>query len=43
MVLPFSHIDDKMFNVKVPLISELRRLYIIKAEDSIKQFRSGWM
>jgi branched-chain amino acid aminotransferase len=40
MVLPFSHIDDKKFNVKVPLISELRRLYIIKAEDSIKQFRS---
>jgi len=40
MVLPFSHIDDKEFNVKVPLISELRRLYIIKAEESIRQFRS---
>lgn len=40
MVLPFSHIDDKEFNVKVPLIDELRRLYINKAEDSIKQFRS---
>lgn len=39
MVLPFSHIDDKDFNVKVPLISELRRLYIIKAEESIRQFR----
>ena len=39
MVLPFSHIDNKRFNVKVPLISELRRLYIIKAEESIKQFR----
>ena len=39
MVLPFSHIDDKEFNVKVPLISELRRLYIIKAEESIRQFR----
>ena len=40
MVLPFSHIDNKRFNVKVPLISELRRLYIIKAEESIRQFRS---
>jgi len=39
MVLPFSHIDDKKFNVKVPLISELRRLYIIKAEESVRQFR----
>ena len=40
MVLPFSHIDNKRFNVKVPLISELRRLYIIKAEESIGKFRS---
>jgi len=40
MVLPFSHIDDKVFNVNVPLISELRRLYILKAEKSIKEFRS---
>jgi branched-chain amino acid aminotransferase len=40
MVLPFSHIDDKKFNVKVPLISELRRFYIIKAEESIGKFRS---
>ncbi len=39
MVLPFSHIDDKEFNVNVPLISELRRLYIIKAEESIRLFR----
>ncbi len=40
MVLPFSQIDDKVFNVNVPLISELRRLYILKAENSIKEFRS---
>jgi branched-chain amino acid aminotransferase len=40
MVLPFSQIDDKVFNVNIPLISELRRLYILKAEKSIKEFRS---
>lgn len=39
VVLPFSHIDDKEFNVNIPLISELRRLYIIKAEESIRLFR----
>ena len=40
MVLPFSQIDNKSFNVNVPLLGELRKLYIIKAEESIKQFRS---
>lgn len=40
MVLPFSQIDDKFFNVKVPLIEDLRRLYILRAEESIERFRS---
>lgn len=40
MVLPFSCIDDKAFEVRVPLINKLRDLYILKAEESIKKFRS---
>lgn len=40
-VLPFSCIDDKTFNVRVPLIQELRSLYKIKAEESIMPFRSS--
>lgn len=40
-VLPFSCIDDKNFNVRVPLIEKLRSLYLRKAEESIAQFRSG--
>jgi branched-chain amino acid aminotransferase len=39
-VLSFCCIDDKKFNVKVPLIENLRSLYIKKAEESIAQFRS---
>jgi branched-chain amino acid aminotransferase len=40
MVLPFYCIEDKAFNVKSPLIKMLRQLYIIKAEESIRTFRS---
>ncbi|HBE40903.1 MAG TPA: hypothetical protein DDW27_06795 [Bacteroidales bacterium] len=40
VVLPFSQIDENLFNVSIPLIEELRRLYIIKAEESINRFRS---
>jgi branched-chain amino acid aminotransferase len=40
MVLPFYCIDDKPFNVRVPLIEKLRSLYILKAEESIALFRS---
>lgn len=40
MVLPFSQIDDKTFKVGVPVIEELRRLYQIKAAESISRFRS---
>jgi len=41
LVLPFYSIDDKYFNVSIPLIGNLRKLYIEKAEESIRQFRSG--
>ena len=39
MVLPFYCIDDKFFNVKHPLIGKLRKLYLIKANESIRLFR----
>ena len=39
MVLPFSCIDDKFFDVKLPLMRELRKLYMKKAEASISRFR----
>jgi branched-chain amino acid aminotransferase len=38
MVLQFSSIGDVIFNVRVPLIETLRRLYVMKAEESIKRF-----
>lgn len=41
IVLPFCCVDSKKFKVSNPLISELRRLYIAKAEESIIRFRSG--
>lgn len=40
MVLPFSCINDKYFDVKLPLLKELRQLYIQKAEESIIHFSS---
>jgi len=40
MVLPFYCIEDKIFNVRSPLVRLLRQLYIIKAEESIRTFRS---
>jgi len=39
-VLPFYCIDDIPFNVKQPLIDKLRKLYLLRAEDSIRAFRS---
>ena len=39
MVLPFSIIDDKSFNVKLPLMQRLREQYVAKAEESISHFR----
>jgi branched-chain amino acid aminotransferase len=41
MVLPFSSVDDKVFRVRLPLIENLRKLYLIKAEESVNLFRSG--
>jgi branched-chain amino acid aminotransferase len=40
MVLPFSSIDDRNFNVAYPVIEKLRKLYILKAEASMTFFRS---
>jgi branched-chain amino acid aminotransferase len=40
MVLPFYCIDDKFFNVRLPLMERLRNLYIAKAGESILLFRS---
>jgi branched-chain amino acid aminotransferase len=40
MVLPFCRIDNSPFDVKLPLMAELRKLYIEKAEESIRQFSS---
>lgn len=39
MVLPFCCIDDKYFNVKLPLMEKLRKLYMLKVEESIRSFR----
>jgi branched-chain amino acid aminotransferase len=38
MVLHFNCIGDIYFNVRVPLIEELRKLYLIMAEGSILRF-----
>ena len=40
MVLPFYCIDDKFFNVKHPLMERLRKLYLVKAEESTLHFRT---
>ncbi len=40
MILPFYCIDDKFFNVRLPLIERLRNFYIAKAGESIRLFRS---
>jgi branched-chain amino acid aminotransferase len=39
MVLPFYCIDDKIFKVRIPLIEKLRKLYLIKADESMQRFR----
>jgi len=40
VVLPFNCIDDKIFKVTLPLMERLRKLYIIKADESIRLFRT---
>lgn len=39
MVLPFCCINGTFFNVKLPLIDKIRKLYLQKAEESVKLFR----
>jgi branched-chain amino acid aminotransferase len=40
MILPFYCIDDKFFNVRLPLMEKLRNFYIEKAGESVRLFRS---
>lgn len=40
MVLPFSCIDNITFSVRHPLIGKLRKLYMMKMEESINRFRT---
>ena len=40
MVLPFCRIDDITLNVELPLMERLRMLYTVRAEESIRRFRS---
>jgi len=40
MVLPFCCIDNKLFSVRQPLIAKLRKLYMMRVEESIIRFRS---
>src|SRR5664280_1239779 len=40
MVLPFNCIGDKYFNVRLPMVERLRKLYLEKAEASIGLFRA---
>jgi branched-chain amino acid aminotransferase len=42
MVLPYCCIDDIRFNVKLPLLEELRRQYVLKVEESIRLFRPDY-
>ena len=42
MVLPFSCIDDKFYKVSLPLMEKLRKLYILKADESISLFRTDY-
>lgn len=39
MVLPFYCINDQLFNVKLPLMEKLRKLYMVRVEESIRLFR----
>ena len=40
MVLPFCCIDNNFFNVKVPMIETLRKLYLRRAEETFSLFRA---
>jgi branched-chain amino acid aminotransferase len=40
VVLPFCCIEEKSFNAGLPLMAKLRELYLLRAEESIRTFRS---
>jgi branched-chain amino acid aminotransferase len=40
VVLPFCCIENKYFDVGIPVMAKLRELYIMEAEESIRTFRS---
>lgn len=40
MVLPFNSVDEVRFNVTLPLMEKLRKLYMIRADESLKHFRN---
>jgi len=42
MVLPFNQINNKYFNVNVPLVEKLRDLYVLKVEESIRHLRTEY-
>ena len=39
-ILPFCCIGDKLFDVELPLLERLRKLYMARAEESMIRFRS---
>lgn len=39
VVLPFSYIDTRQYKVNLDILARLRNLYLLKAEDSVRQFR----
>ncbi len=39
LILPFNRIDNIHFNVRLPVIEKLRKLYMMMAEESIRLFR----
>ncbi len=40
MVLPFRSVNERRFNFRLPLITNLRRLYIEKVQESLLNFRA---
>jgi branched-chain amino acid aminotransferase len=42
MVLPFSQINNVSFNIKLPVIETLRKLYLDKAQASILEFGASY-
>lgn len=40
MVLPFNSIDNVKYNVSLPLMEQLRKHYMMRAEESLRLFRN---